>query len=138
VLELYDGDVHGWAARISHLKHSAQNPISTLGDLRRVSDRLLLKEPNIGKKMLAELRRFCPSQGVEEEARYVASTRETAGRALGPLRRALGAIEESQRAEIGSDAAGAARTRWLQEDARAELGKAIGLVERIRMPSASD
>jgi hypothetical protein len=138
VLELCDGDIHGWAARISHLKHSQQNPIGTLGDLRRTSDRLLLKEPNLGKKMLSELRRFCPSHGANEEARYVASTRETAGRALGSLRRALGAIEEVQRCETAADAAAAPRTRWLLADARAELGKVIALVERLRAPSAPD
>jgi hypothetical protein len=137
VLELCDGDIHGWAARISHLKHSQQNPIGTLGDLRRVSDRLILKEPNLGKKMLSELRRFCPSHRAKEEAHYVASTRETAGRALGSLRRAIGAIEEVQRCEIGADAAAAPRTKWLLADARAELGKAIALVERLRAASAS-
>jgi hypothetical protein len=113
-------------------------PIGTLGDLRRVSDRLLLKEPNVGKTMLAELRRFCPSQEAEQEARHVASTRTTAGPALGSMRRALGAIEEVQRTEIGADAAAAPRIRWLLEDARAELRKAIGLVERTRGPSGSD
>jgi hypothetical protein len=131
VLELCDGHIHGWGARISHLKHSNQNPISTLGDLRRAGDQLLRKEPNVGKKMLSELRRFCPLQGAEEEARYIASTRETAGRALGSMRRALGAIEELHHAKSGPDAV-AARTRWLLEDARSELWKAIGLVERIR------
>jgi hypothetical protein len=60
VLELCDGRIHGWAARLSHLKYSPENPMGTLGDLRRVSDGALLKEPNIGRKMLAELRRFCP------------------------------------------------------------------------------
>ena len=134
VLELCDGEIHGWSARIGHLKYSDQHPLGTLGDLRRISDRLLLKEPNVGKKMLAELRRFCPSQEAEEEARYVASTRKTAGCALGALRRARGAIEELQRIEIGADAAAASRTRSLLEDARAEVGKAIGLVEAIRAP----
>jgi hypothetical protein len=138
VLELCDGNIHGWAARISHLKHSAQNPIGTLGHLRRTSDRLLLKEPNVGKKMLAELRRFCPSQEAEEEARYAATTRAAAGQALGSMRRALGDIEELQRTEIGADTAAALRARWLLEDARAELGKAIGFVERMRALSASD
>jgi hypothetical protein len=130
VLELCDGRIHGWGARISHLKFSAQNPIGTLGDLRRSDDRLLRKEPNVGKKMLSELRRFCPLHGAKEEARYIASTRETAGRALGSMRRVLGSIEEL-RTEMGADAAGP-RIRWLLEDARSELWKAIGLVERIR------
>lgn len=138
VLELCEGEVHGWGARISHLRHSAQNPIGTLGELRRISDRVLLKEPNVGKKMLAELRRFCPSHEAEEEATYVASIRDAAGRALGSLRRALGAIEELQRTEMVTNAAAAPRTRWLLENVRAELGKAIGLVERIRVPTASD
>ena len=136
VLELCDGEIHGWAARISHLRYSEQNPIGTLGHLRRTSDRLLLKEPNVGKKMLSELRRFCPSQEAEEEARYVASTRAAAGQALGLMRRVLGDIEALQRVEVA--AAAGRRTRGLLEDARAELGKAIALVERIRTPSASD
>jgi hypothetical protein len=131
VLELCDGHIHGWAARISHLKFSAHNPVGTLGDLRRAGDQLLRKEPNVGKKMLTELRRFCPSQGAEEEARYVSSTRNTAGYVLGSMRRVLGSIEELQRSEIGADAA-APRIRWLLEDARSEVWKAICLVERIR------
>jgi hypothetical protein len=136
VLELCDGEIHGWAARISHLKHSQKNPIGTLGDLRRVSDRLLLKEPNVGKKMLAELRRFCPSERAEEEGHYVASTRAAAGQALGSMKRALGDIEELRRADVAADAAAARRTKSLLENARAELAEAIGLVERIRAPSA--
>jgi DNA-directed RNA polymerase specialized sigma24 family protein len=60
VLELCDGRIHGWATRISHLKYSPDNPIGTLGDLRRISDQMLLREPNIGRRMVAELRRFCP------------------------------------------------------------------------------
>jgi hypothetical protein len=132
VLELCDGRIHGWAARISHLKHSKRNPIATLGDLRRISDRRLRTEPNVGKKMLAELRRFCPSQCAEKEARYVASTRETAGQALGSIRRVSRSIEELQGIEIGAGAAGP-RIRWLLEDARAELVKAIALLERIRV-----
>jgi hypothetical protein len=131
VLELCDGHIHGWGARISHLKHSNQNPIGTLGDLRHSGDRLLRKEPNVGKKMLSELRRFCPAEGAEEEARYAESTREAAGQALGSMRRVSSSIEELQRTKIGAGAAGP-RIRWLLEDARSELWKAIDLVERIR------
>jgi hypothetical protein len=55
VLALCNGRIHGWAGRIGRIE-----PIRTLGDLRRTTDAQLLKEPNVGKQMLAELRRFCP------------------------------------------------------------------------------
>jgi hypothetical protein len=61
VLCLCKGDIHGWDDRVRHLEYpQAIKPVRTLGDLRRATDAQLLKEPNVGKKMLAELRRFCP------------------------------------------------------------------------------
>jgi hypothetical protein len=53
--------IHGWSVRIRRLEYTQTiEPIHTLGDLRRTTDAQLLREPNVGKKMLAELRRFCP------------------------------------------------------------------------------
>jgi hypothetical protein len=61
VLCLCAGDIHGWAVRVSHLEHTYNiAPIKTLGDLRTTTDAQLLNEPNVGKKTVAELRRFCP------------------------------------------------------------------------------
>jgi hypothetical protein len=61
VLCLCDAPIHGWSVRIRRLEYAQTiEPIHTLGDLRRTTDAQLLKEPNVGKKMLAELRRFCP------------------------------------------------------------------------------
>jgi hypothetical protein len=61
VLCLCEGRIHGWSVRVWHLEYTPTNePIRTLGDLRRATAAQLLKEPNVGRKMLAELRRFCP------------------------------------------------------------------------------
>ena len=78
VLELCDGDVHGWTARVSHLAYVEEYPLKTLGDLRRISDAQLLKLAGVGRRMVAELRRHCPptgqpsAQGDEELERLVA------------------------------------------------------------------
>jgi hypothetical protein len=61
VLWLCDGRIQGWTARLEHLEYTQTiEPIRTLGDLRKAADTELLREPNIGIKMLGELRRFCP------------------------------------------------------------------------------
>jgi hypothetical protein len=61
VLCLCDGAIQGWQVRVGYLEHAYNiEPIRTLGDLRRATDAELLRVPNIGKKMLDELRRFCP------------------------------------------------------------------------------
>jgi len=61
VLWLCGGRIQGWTARLEHLEYAQTiEPIRTLGDLRRATDAELLREPNIGIKMLGELRRFCP------------------------------------------------------------------------------
>jgi hypothetical protein len=57
VLALCDGRINGWAGRVGRIE-----AVHTLGDLRRVADAELLKKRNIGKKMLAELRRLCPQR----------------------------------------------------------------------------
>ena len=57
VLILYNGDIHGWAVRVSQLRHAS---VKTLGDLRNITDAQLLSEPHIGMRMLAQLRSFCP------------------------------------------------------------------------------
>jgi hypothetical protein len=127
VLELCDGDIHGWAARISHLKWSRTNPICTLGDLRRASDAQLRKELNVGTRMVAELRRFCPRDEVRQEAAGSASALTAAAGALGHLKRALGAIEALQQADIAT----LPRTASLLKDARAEIEKAVPLLEGV-------
>jgi Homeodomain-like domain len=64
VLLLCEGKIAGWAVRIGRLESplyaSGRPAIQTLGDLRSTTDLELLKEPNLGTKMVAELRRFCP------------------------------------------------------------------------------
>jgi hypothetical protein len=79
VLLLCDGKIAGWAVRIAHLEHplypSDRPAIKTLGDLRSTTDAQLLKEPNLGKKMLAELRRFCPPKIDETLERLFAEIR---------------------------------------------------------------
>jgi hypothetical protein len=62
VLTLCDGKVQAWATRIWHVANGTylQAPIATLGELRRTSDAQLLKTGNVGKKLVSELRRFCP------------------------------------------------------------------------------
>lgn len=81
VLELCDGDVHGWTVRVGHLEHVNEFPLRTLGDLRRISDAQLLKLANVGRRMVAELRRHCPPvgqsavKGDEELERVVARLR---------------------------------------------------------------
>jgi hypothetical protein len=61
VLCLCDTDMRGWGLRVKRFEFPDNiEPIRTLGDLRRMTDAELLREPNIGKKMLGELRHFCP------------------------------------------------------------------------------
>jgi hypothetical protein len=61
VLCLCDTDMRGWGLRVKRFEFPDNiEPIRTLGDLRKATDAELLREPNIGKKMLGELRRFCP------------------------------------------------------------------------------
>jgi hypothetical protein len=63
VLLLCDANITGWPVRIWHLAYplypNDKPAIQTLGDLRSTTDAQLLKERNVGKKMVAELRRFC-------------------------------------------------------------------------------
>jgi DNA-directed RNA polymerase alpha subunit len=60
VLILCDADMHGWAVRVKSLRR-ATTPIKTIGNVRRMTDEELLRIPGVGKRMLAELRSFCPS-----------------------------------------------------------------------------
>jgi hypothetical protein len=62
VLILCNGNIHGWALRVSQLRHASM-PVLTLGDLRSMTDAQLLREPHMGTRMLAELRSFCPFRG---------------------------------------------------------------------------
>jgi hypothetical protein len=88
VLLLCDAHIQGWAARLAYLQRSpypsAPTVIKTLGDLRGTPDVELLREPNIGKKMLTELRRFCPPNTDEILERLFARIR-----ALPPERKIL-------------------------------------------------
>jgi hypothetical protein len=53
-----DTDMRGWSLRVKRFAFPQTiEPIRSLGDLRRVTDSELLREPNTG---LGELRRFCP------------------------------------------------------------------------------
>jgi DNA-directed RNA polymerase alpha subunit len=61
VLCLCDTDMRGWSVRVKRFECPEKiEPIRTIGDLRRIANTELLREPNIGKKILTELRRFCP------------------------------------------------------------------------------
>jgi hypothetical protein len=61
VLCLCDTDMRGWRLRVRRFEFPDNiEPIRTLGDLRRMTDAELLREPYIGSKMLSELRRFWP------------------------------------------------------------------------------
>jgi hypothetical protein len=79
VLLLCDAHIQGWAARLAYLEHapypSAPTDIKTLGDLRSTPDVELLREPKIGRKMLTELRRFCPPNTDETLERLFARIR---------------------------------------------------------------
>lgn len=123
VLELCEDDMHGWAARISHLKYSHENPLATLGDVRRTTDAQLRKEPNVGRKMIAKLRRFCPFR----------DTASDAGEALRHLRRALLAIGKL---ETELSAARPYVSSFFEmpslDEARDELQHAIALIEGMR------
>ena len=59
VLIIIDADILGWAERVTQLRRASIR-INTLGDLRTVTDTQLLREPKIGKRLLAQLRLFCP------------------------------------------------------------------------------
>ena len=61
-ITLCDGKVQAWETRVMHLA-TADPPIRTLGDLRQASDTQLLAVNNVGKKLIVELRRFCPAAG---------------------------------------------------------------------------
>jgi hypothetical protein len=126
VLELCDDNVYGWAARITQLSLSQEHPIQTLGDLRRASDAQLQKQPNIGKKMLRELRRFCPHAA--DDAQGCANIRNALRQALHHMRRASDALEKLESGK--SD--GADPTSPLFQQAGAELAKAIALVQGIQ------
>jgi hypothetical protein len=60
VLHLCEGKIQGWSARLGRLRFDAG--IVTLGDLRKATDEHLLRQPMIGIKLLAELRRVCPQR----------------------------------------------------------------------------
>jgi hypothetical protein len=67
VLILCDANIHGWGARILRLASSSLR-VKTLGDLRDTTDDELLREPGIGRGLVAELRRFCAFRGVARPA----------------------------------------------------------------------
>jgi hypothetical protein len=73
VLTLCDGKIQGWATRVWHLANDTylHAPIATLGELRRTSDAQLLKAGNVGKKLVEELRRFCPGDAPTPRCRAI-------------------------------------------------------------------
>jgi hypothetical protein len=79
VLLLCDAKIQGWSARIQNLEQppyaSGLPPLRTLGDLRSAADAQLLKEPNVGRKLLTELRKFCPASTDETLERLFAKVR---------------------------------------------------------------
>jgi hypothetical protein len=62
VLTLCGGSIMGWVARLSSVANAREFPIRTLGDLRNMTEAELRRTRNIGNKMVAELRRFCPAR----------------------------------------------------------------------------
>lgn len=88
VLALCDGKVQGWATRIWHLANGTylQAPIATLGELRRTSDAQLLKTGNVGKKLVGELRRFCPGDVPSRKLQSYRDVRKDARAALRMIR----------------------------------------------------
>jgi hypothetical protein len=78
-LLLCEGKIAGWVVRVGHLESplypSNRPAIQTRGDLRSTTDAELLKEPNVGKKMVTELRRFCPPKTEETLERLFAQIR---------------------------------------------------------------
>ena len=124
--------MHGWAARLTHLTKSPENPIWTLADLRNMTDAQLLTKPNIGKKMAAELRWFCPSRDAPEERRHIASARRAATHVLEHVRRAIRVIEELESDVANAEAAPMHSPSPSFKKAREELEKAVALVEPMR------
>jgi hypothetical protein len=61
VLLLHKSSVHGWSAGIHSLGRGPE-ALSTLGDLRHISDAVLRIRPRIGPRVFAELRVACPYQ----------------------------------------------------------------------------
>jgi hypothetical protein len=59
VLTLHQPKITGWSTRIERLR-SLPQPISTLGQLRRTPNAILLGIPKIGERFVEVLRWFCP------------------------------------------------------------------------------
>jgi hypothetical protein len=67
VLLLCNAKIQGWSARIQNLQQpryaSGLPSLRTLGDPRSAAEIQLLKEPNVGRKSLTELRRVSAEEG---------------------------------------------------------------------------
>jgi hypothetical protein len=61
VLALCPGKIHGWAVKVRKLAWLPPTPVKTLGDLRKTTDAKLRRDSFVGRKFLAELRRYCPA-----------------------------------------------------------------------------
>jgi hypothetical protein len=59
VLILASSRTHGWPVRILAMCNG-RNPINTLGELRRMSDRELMARRGVGAGLFAEMRALCP------------------------------------------------------------------------------
>ena len=61
VLVLLPTKVHGWAVRLRQLQYW-EPPITTLGDLRSMTNAQLFRIPNVGRTFVKEIRRHCPER----------------------------------------------------------------------------
>jgi hypothetical protein len=131
VLTLCDARIMGWAARLSSLANVREFPIRTLGDLRNMTDLELRRTPNVGKKMTAELRWFCPSRDPEQR-QHIASARAAGTQLLNHMRRAIRAIDELESDPGNASQAPIGSSSPSLKEVRGELERALGLAESMR------
>lgn len=131
VLKLCDGRIVGWSARLSSVANAREFPIRTLGDLRNMTDAELCRTPNVGNKMVAELRWFCPSRDPEER-RHVASARVVGTQVLNHMTRAIRAIDELESDPGNASGAPIGSSSPSLKEVRGELERALALAERMR------
>lgn len=63
-LILMPSNLHGWAGRIHDLRYTDLQ-IVTLGGVRSATDKQLQAIPNVGKRFIEELRRYCPARSAK-------------------------------------------------------------------------
>jgi hypothetical protein len=131
VLKLCDGRIKGWSARLSSVANAREFAIKTLGDLRNMTDAEVRRTPNVGNKMVAELRWFCPSRDPEQR-RNIASARAARAQILNHMRRALRAIDELESDSGNAGGAPVGSSFPSLKQVREELERALALAERMR------